>query len=92
MITKWTSHIKDLDEAERFKNQVLSARSVLERLQAIFEEERKAAELSNLTLKDFDTPNWDYRQAYKNGYLTAVHFLLKTLDLDHKDKHERLTN
>lgn len=81
MITAWTKHLND-EEKQRFENKILSAKEVLDRLTVLISEEEKQLSLSETSLKDFDLPNWEYRQAFKNGYRSCLNVMRRLVDLD----------
>lgn len=81
MITEWTQHIKDPEEKQRFQNQILSARPVLERLAQMFEQREDAIDKNEVSVSDFDNPNWAYKQAFRNGYRSCLFALNKYTDL-----------
>lgn len=85
MYTKWTSHIGDPEVKEAFKSQILSSRVALDRLKTILKEEETGLNRSETDIKSFDQPNWDYRQAYKNGYRASLGFVTKLIDLDQQE-------
>lgn len=85
MYTKWTSHISDPEEKVRFQNQIISARPVLERLAQLIKEDESSLDKVELSVKQFEVPNWDYRQAFYNGSRASYQSLLKTIDLDQQD-------
>ena len=67
MITAWTKHIKDEESKEKFEAAVLGSRHVLERLQELVAEDVSSMDRSEMDIKSFDSPNWDYRQAWRQG-------------------------
>jgi len=85
MYTKWYSHIKDPEAQERFRNQILSAKPVLERLATLLKTELDGLDRSELDIRTFDQPNWDYRQAFKNGCRAELNFMTKLIDLDQQE-------
>ena len=87
MYTAWTKHIKEEKAKEDFINEVKSSRKVLWRLQQLLDEEENAVDRSELDIKTFDLPNWENRQAYKNGYRASLRMLKKLIDLD--QQHQR---
>ena len=82
MYTAWTKHIKDPEEVAAFERKVLSAKEILDKIKDLLKEEEASLERSELDIKSFDQPNWDYRQAYKNGYRASLHWITKLIDLD----------
>lgn len=85
MYTKWYSHIKDPELQENFRNQVLSAKPVLERLAALLKIELDGLDRSETDIKSFDLPNWQYRQAYKNGARAEINMMTKLIDLNQQE-------
>lgn len=82
MYTRWTSHLNTDEEKESFRREIYSAKGVLERLAQIVNEDEEALDRSETDQRIYDSPNWDYRQAHKNGnrqYMRAVRLLT---DLD----------
>lgn len=84
MYTRWTEHLKTDDEKNRFKNSLISAKVVLERLQDIIREDEQALDRSETDERIYDEPNWDYRQAHKNGMRKYLNSVKRLTDLDHQ--------
>lgn len=84
MYTKWTQHLKDPEEKERFVNSILGSKIVLRRLQDLLKEEEQSLDRSETDIRVFDQPNWAERQAFKNGYRSCLGVLNKLIDLDHQ--------
>jgi hypothetical protein len=82
MISAWTKHVKDPEEAEQFKNKVLSAKVVLERLQELVMEDEASLYRSEIDIKTFDLPNWENKQAYRNAFRACLYKYAKLIDLD----------
>jgi hypothetical protein len=82
MYTKWTSHLKNPEEKQRFESAVLSSKLVLKRLYDIIADEENGIEQSELDAKAYDNPAWAYKQAYKNGAKAAYRVIKKTINLD----------
>ena len=85
MFTRWTSHISDPEEKQRFKNQIISAKPVLERLAQLIDEDEAALNSAERSVKQFDSPNWSWKQAYWNGARATLHSQKKIIDLDQQD-------
>lgn len=85
MYSKWTSHLKDEQSKQNFRLQVISARDVLNRQKQINEEWEKNLDRSEIDPRQFDTPNWEYRQAWKNGFRAALHQSKTLIDLDQQE-------
>jgi hypothetical protein len=82
MYTKWTQHLKDKEEKEDFEKHVWSAKPVLDRLMQLLTNSIDGIEKSEISLKNYDLPNWDYRQADYNGYKRALMEIKTLIDLD----------
>lgn len=82
MYYAWTKHIKDLNEKSKFESQIYSSREVLNRLREILKDEELALDRSETDIKVFDSPNWAYKQAYKNGYRSCLEVMDRLVDLD----------
>lgn len=85
MYTKWTSHISDLEEKIRFQAQINSAKPVLERLLQLLQENEEVLDKIDISAKQFDSPNWAYRQAFNNGGRAAFVAIKKLVDLDQQE-------
>lgn len=85
MYTKWTQHISDPEQKSRFENTIISSRPVLDRLKELLKEEERGLDRSEIDIKTFDQPNWEFRQAYKNGYRSSLNILMKLIDLDQQN-------
>lgn len=80
---RWTAHLKDPNDKEDFEKSVRSARPILEHLARMVEDQTNQIASTELDAKSFDSPNWAYKQAYKNGYRCSLKFLNNLLkDLD----------
>lgn len=89
MITKWTSHITDPEDKERFRSHILSAKPVLARLGQMLDEEESNLDMREISVTAFDNPNWAYRQAYMNGCRAFLKMIRKAIDLDQGSTNER---
>ena len=86
MISAWTKHLSDEQEKERFRNSVLSWKSVLQRLQALLDEMQSEQDGIERNSKIYDIPNWDYRQAHLNGFKDCLNKVNKIINLDQENK------
>lgn len=86
MISAWTKHIKDESEKERFNNELLGSKRVLDRLGALLQEVEGDLDNTEMNPKIYDLPNWDYRQAHTNGYRACLKTIKKLITLDQQDK------
>lgn len=82
MQTKWTSHLPTDQDKEKFKQAVLGSKHALDRLTAILEEEEAGLDRSETNIKVFDLPNWENRQAFKNGYRSCLAVIKNLINLD----------
>lgn len=78
----WVQKISDPDKRKEFESLVRNSTTVLGRLLEIVDD--RIAHLDNTvtTQNDFDTPNWDYRQAFRNGQRSAFKYIKDLLNLD----------
>ncbi len=81
MFSVWTKHLKE-EEKEGFQKRVLGAKKVLERLKELLSEDYQGLDRIETDSRVFDKPNWDYRQAYANGYKACLKQYIKLVDLD----------
>jgi hypothetical protein len=89
MISAWTKNLSSQDETERFKRHLLSSRPILERLQELLDEEKRGIDAADISPKIFDLPNWDYRQAYGNGFRAALSMVGALIYIDPKEYNGR---
>jgi hypothetical protein len=78
----WTKHIKDPEKKKEFETLVRNNVTLLRRLREILEEEDRGLSSSERSIKDFDQPNWEYRQAFKNGYRSCLNVIKKLTELE----------
>lgn len=81
MITAWANHLPD-DKKEEFLKYISRSKRVLNRLKDLFTEDLKGLDNKETSVENFDLPNWDYRQAYANGYKAALKKYIRLVDLD----------
>jgi len=86
MFTRWTSHLRDPEHKERFQDQILSAKPVLNKLLEIIEDQKKEIRKIDTSENVFTDPNWAYKQAYHNGQKAGLDFVAKLIDLDKQEK------
>ena len=82
MQVDWTKHLKTPEERERFKNSVLSARPVLERLEDLLSEYQASANKSVENISSYESPSWAYRAADQNGFNRALSTIKALINLD----------
>ncbi len=86
MFSRWTQHLKDPKEKEDFEREIWSAKRVLERQKAIIDEDETALDRSEMNQHIYDLPNWENRQAHKNGNRQYMHTMRILIDLDQQKK------
>lgn len=89
MITAWTKHLEDADAKTKFEQYVRNSRPVLERLNELLNEEEHALDRSEMRIENYDLPNWEYRQAHKNGFRQCLSIVKKLIDLDQQKPKEK---
>lgn len=82
MYTLWTDHIKDTEEKERFVNQIISAKPVLRHLSSIIDRDLKGLDNQEISVKQFENPNWSHKQAFYNGSRSTYQTIKKIIDID----------
>lgn len=85
----WTKNLSSDDDKTRFKQNLLSSRGVLERLQELLDEEKRGLEAAEISPKIFDSPNWDYKQAYGNGFKACLKMVSNLIYIDPKEYNGR---
>lgn len=85
MYFKWTQHLSTDQEREKFKNEIVGAKRVLERLYDIIEEDEQSLTSKEISVKAFEDPNWPYRQAYYNGSRATLNALKRLINLDQQE-------
>lgn len=91
MYTRWTQHLTTEEDKQKFRNSVLSARVVLERLRDIVNEDEDSLSHSELGQKQYDISNWSELQAHKNGNRQYMHEMRLLIDLDQQKGQNELT-
>jgi hypothetical protein len=82
MYTVWTKNLKTDQEKDNFNNQLLGARPVLERLMELLNEKEYSLESSERSVKAYETPNWAFLQAHKNGCASMLTSIKELINLD----------
>lgn len=85
MITAWTKHLKTEEDIKRFNNSLLGSKVVMERLKEILAEAEIDLNRSETDIKTYDLPNWENKQAHKNGFRSCIQLVNKLINLDQKD-------
>lgn len=82
MLTKWTSHLKESEEKIRFESSVRGSKRVLERQDQILDEMIAELNLAETSPKNYEIPNWDYRQAHNNGFRQCLMVIKKLIKIE----------
>jgi hypothetical protein len=82
MYLDWTKHLSDPKAKSEFEATVKSCRPALERLTQLIEEKEKSFDRSEMDIDNYDNPNWEFRQAHKNGYRAGLNYIKMLVDLD----------
>jgi hypothetical protein len=85
MNSAWTRNLQTEDEKADFEKRLQNSRTVLRRLNELIDGELKGLEASETHIQSYDSPNWAYVQADKNGYKRAARFIKRLIDLDQKE-------
>lgn len=83
MITAWTKNLSDTDEIEKFQQSVRSS-IVLDRMHEILNELKTEQERVELSREAYDQPNWDYKQAHRNGFVSCLTQLMQLTNPDQR--------
>lgn len=78
--TVWIQDLKTETERKEFAEFVLSSKKVLDKLKEICYNNIKSGE--KVTEKDFETPNWDYKAAFRAGKSAALREIIEILTVD----------
>lgn len=81
MIAAWWKHLKTEDEIERFKQTLKASSTVLDRLGELLQEDEQAMDNRETSPKNYELPNWDYRQAHANGYRQCLREIKRLINL-----------
>lgn len=85
MIPNWTTHLRDPEEAKRFRQHIYASKGVLDRLSVMSDEWIKELDQQETDEKQYSNPSWAALQADRNGYRRAIRRLQKLITLDQKD-------
>lgn len=84
--TIWTQNLPP-DKREAFENHLRNNTVLIDQLLNILRSKGASMTSKEATLDDFKDPNWAYKQAYRNGYKTAIKSVINLFNfLDPKDK------
>lgn len=86
MITAWTKHLTDPDAKTKFERTVWASKEILDRLAVLIQEMKQDLDNIETNVKVFDSPNWSEKQAYYNGFRSALKTITKLINLDQQNK------
>ena len=89
MITAWTENLKTQEERDRFEDGLRHAKWLLSRLGELLDKIQRGILQTERSPKNYDKPNWEYRQAHANGYLQCLNDIKNLINLDHKESNDR---
>lgn len=89
MITRWTEHLKEQEDKDSFIRELLSSRRVIDRIFQMIQEDENRLDRSELSQKAYDSPNWDFRQAHKNGRREYIREMLMLTNLDQQIERDQ---
>ena len=78
----WTSHLETEEDKKAFTSEVYRSHRVLGRLKSMLDIREDTVDKSELTVKDFDVPNWAEKQAFRNGVRSGLNIAMNYIDLD----------
>jgi len=76
----WTKHLQDSEQQQQLEATLRSSKTAITRLREIIDEKERDLLASETSIKDFEDPNWSYKQAYKNGQRAGYRELRQLLD------------
>ena len=84
--TPWIRHLSQADQVtkDNFEAAIRNSTVALGRLREILTEEIDSIDRAELSEKQFETPNWDYKQAFWSGQRSKLVSLLSLLNFDQK--------
>jgi len=86
MIPNWTTHLKDPEDAKRFRQHMYASKGVLDRLSELIVDMENELDTQETDLDQYSSPSWAALQADRNGYRRAIRRIQKLITLDQKDK------
>lgn len=85
MIPNWSSHLKDPEDAKRFRQHIYASKGVLDRLSQMADDWEKELDQQETDTDQYSNPSWAALQADRNGYRRAIRRLKKIITLDQKE-------
>jgi hypothetical protein len=85
MYTRWTQNLSNPEQIKEFQEYVKGSKRLLQRLEEILDEEETAINKSETTQKSYESPNWAYLQAHKNGFRQCLRIIHTLINLDQQE-------
>jgi hypothetical protein len=82
MFLDWTKNLTDADEKVKFEANIMSSKTILDRLTQLIDEKEASLTRTELTPSAFEDANWGYKQAFQNGYRAALNQIKILINLD----------
>ncbi len=89
MITAWTENLKTQEEKDRFQDGLQHSKWLFVRLGELLDKIQRGILHTERSPKNYDKPNWEYRQAHAKGYLQCLNDIKNLINLDHKESNDR---
>jgi hypothetical protein len=89
MITAWTENLKTQEERDRFQDGLKHSKWLFSRMTELLDKIQRGILQTERSPKNYDKPNWQYRQAHANGYLQCLNDIKSLINLDPKEPHDR---
>lgn len=88
MYPEWISHLKTNGDKQNYIESIKRVRWVLDDLKNIYDGRINSLDRNETSTKQFDNPNWAYKQAFNNGFRSALEICRKYVDLDQQIKEK----
>lgn len=84
MKLEWTKNSKSEKDKQELEEIIRRATIPFGRLKEIIQERLEVLDRDEESIKDFDQPNWEHKQAFRNGVRATHKYYLNLLDFDKK--------
>lgn len=85
MMSQWSNHLKDPEDAKRFRQHIYASKGVLDRLLTLTGAMENELDTQETDPDQYSSPSWAALQADRNGYRRALRRVNKLITLDQKD-------
>lgn len=89
MFSVWTKHTKTEQEKTDYARSLQNSGWILRDLSKILKDMEEDLDRAETNPKNYEVPNWAYRQAHNNGYRQALNIVNKIINLDQKETDDR---